>query len=347
MAMLGSAQEAIGEIAGFTSDSSGEHAAVHPGRTITTPRRSLSDDSAVGRQRKPRTHSRSLLRVSAVLVLAVESVGASAQSQSLPQVPRPAASLQAIGNDPHHAKPPSAESLKTAIAPDPQPPDFIIIGFVGGFVRRNDGKHREVQFAAQIRGRYAHVHAEVYGNHQRARALLQVLTLLDTNRDGVLSASEKQSARIILYGHSWGGSAAIALARELGKDGIPVLLTIQIDSINKLGQTDFLVPANVENAVNFYQTHGLLHGVSEIRAADPATTKIIGNFHMSYKGQRMRCSEYPWYSRMFTKPHIEIESDPRVWDDIGSLIDAELAQDKPNAPLPLPSPAGFAGSPGR
>jgi len=80
--------------------------------------------------------------------------------------------------------------------------------------------------------------------------------------------SERSSARIILYGHSWGASEAINLARSLQKDGIPVLLTIQIDSIPKIGQNDRWIPANVAQAVNFYQRDGLLHGRRRILAED-------------------------------------------------------------------------------
>ena len=60
----------------------------------------------------------------------------------------------------------------------------IIIGFVGGFVSRNDSKHPEVQFAAYLRDRYPTIHAEVFGNHHGRKALHQVVDLLDTDHDG-------------------------------------------------------------------------------------------------------------------------------------------------------------------
>jgi len=49
------------------------------------------------------------------------------------------------------------------------------------------------------------------------------------------------------------------MARLLEKDGIPVLLTVQVDSVSK-GQDDKLISANVAQAINFYQIDGLLHG---------------------------------------------------------------------------------------
>ena len=90
--------------------------------------------------------------------------------------------------------------------------------------------------------------------------------MLDTDHNGTLSAAEKLKARIVLYGHSWGASEAVSMARALQKDGVPVLLTIQVDSVSKLGKDDRFIPANVAQAVNFYQLDGLLHGQRQIVA---------------------------------------------------------------------------------
>jgi len=220
-----------------------------------------------------------------------------------------------------------ARSLATPLpAVDSPLHKVIVIGFVGGFVRHDDAKHAEVQFAAQLRDRYASaVDAKVFGNHSGQEALGYVLGLLDTNRDGVLSALEREQARIIIFGHSWGGTETVLLARALQRQHIPVLLTIQVDSVSKPGQGDITIPANVAHAVNFYQSNGLLHGHSEILAMDPERTNIIGNFHMTYKDHPVNCDQFPWFARVFTKPHIEIENDPRVWAEAASLIDAELS----------------------
>jgi pimeloyl-ACP methyl ester carboxylesterase len=202
----------------------------------------------------------------------------------------------------------------------------IVVGFVGGFVRHDDARHAEVQFAARLRSRYASaVDVRVFGNHSGQEALHYVLHLLDTNRDGVLNASERRRAQVIIFGHSWGGTETVLLARALQQQRIPVLLTIQVDSIGKPGQGNIAIPANVAHAVNFYQSNGLLHGRSKIVAVDPERTNIIGNFHMTYTDHPINCDNFPWYSRVFTKPHLEIENDPRVWAEAASLIDAELS----------------------
>src|SRR5579863_7427054 len=46
----------------------------------------------------------------------------------------------------------SANGAETTAAPPS--PDVIVIGFVGGFVRRNDTVHQEVQLAAHLRKQY-------------------------------------------------------------------------------------------------------------------------------------------------------------------------------------------------
>jgi hypothetical protein len=201
----------------------------------------------------------------------------------------------------------------------------IVIGFVGGFVKSNDARHPEVNFAALLRDRDPSVvHAEVFSNHDGKKARRRVLQLLDTDGDGTLTSTERAQATIIIYGHSWSASQTVTLARELGKFGIPVLLTIQLDSVRKPGQDDSTIPDNVENAVNFYQPRGLIHGRSVIRAADPTRTNVLGNIRMTYARGQINCDNYPWLPRVFNRPHHEIENDPRVWDQVVSLIDSEL-----------------------
>ena len=213
--------------------------------------------------------------------------------------------------------PPVADSMNRKV---------IVIGFVGGFVRHDDTKHAEVQFATRLRQRYpSAIDVKVFGNHSGQEALRHVLRLIDTDRDGILTAIEKAQARIIIFGHSWGATETVMLARELERKHIPVLLTIQVDSIAKPGQENFTIPANVANAVNFYQSTGLLHGRSEILAMDPGRTNIIGNFQMTYKDHPINVDRFPWFARVFTRPHIEIENDPRVWAQAASLIDQQLS----------------------
>jgi hypothetical protein len=213
---------------------------------------------------------------------------------------------------------------RPAAAVLPVPP-FIVIGFVGGFVRQDDLVHSTVQLAERLRKDYpSGVSIATFQNRQGSKAREHILRLLDIDQDGTLSPVEKQNARIIIYGHSWGASQTVTLARQLEREGIHVLLTIQVDSVSKAGEQDSLIPANVSQAVNFYQTAGIIHGRSEIRAVDPARTEILGNFRFDYSNHPVRCDEYPWLSRVLMKSHIEIECDPKVWNQVESLIRAKL-----------------------
>lgn len=225
----------------------------------------------------------------------------------------------------------SSNASTTSVSAEPP---VIVIGFVGGFVRHDANIHSTVQVAARLRQGYpAGVYAEVLENRRREKARAEIVRRIDLDGNGILSPEERQQARIILYGHSWGASAVVTLARELEREAIPVLLTVQVDSVSKPGQNDKVIPANVAAAANFYQLDGFLHGEPQIRAADPTRTQIIGNFRSEYKQNPIECKEYPWYNRVFMKAHIEIECDPRVWGQVESLIQSRLPQ--PHAEKPI------------
>jgi hypothetical protein len=201
----------------------------------------------------------------------------------------------------------------------------IVIGFVGGHVHRDDAIHSVVQLAERLQRDYpSGVYAAAYENHRGEEAHDAVLRLVDADHDGELSAEEKNSARVILYGHSWGASEAVTLARQLESDGIPVLLTLQVDSVTKKDENDAVIPSNVAEAANFFQPDGIIHGRAAIRAADPTRTQILGNFQFDYKKNPVRCDEYPWFGRTFAKTHIEIECDPAVWNQVEMLIRSKL-----------------------
>src|SRR5215467_11141581 len=94
--------------------------------------------------------------------------------------------------------------------PAPPAASAIVIGFVGGFVRHDDRVHMEVQLANRLRGEFAPSTAvQLFENHRGKDAYQSVLHLLDANHDGHLTAEEKQNARIIIFGHSWGASETV------------------------------------------------------------------------------------------------------------------------------------------
>ena len=205
-------------------------------------------------------------------------------------------------------------------------PSNIVIGFVGGFVSHENLHHGPVQLAQRIRqtspkGTYI----RVFENRRRKRAYDAIIRQLDTDRDGILSSEEKARARIILFGQSWGASAAVILARELRRQGIPVLLTVQVDSVAKVWQNDAVIPDNVAEAVNFYQPHGIIHGRAKITAADPAKTEILGNYLTDYRKEPIQCPQASWFDHVFTPSHMQTDCDPRLWSQIENMVQRRLS----------------------
>jgi len=204
-------------------------------------------------------------------------------------------------------------------------PSYILIGFVGGFVRHDNPNHGPVQFAERLQQWLPKdAHLQMFENRRRKAAFRTIVSLLDADHNGVLSPEEKAQARIILFGQSWGGSAAVMLARDLNRAHIPVLLTVQVDSVAKLGENDAVIPENVAEAVNFYQPHGMVHGRKQIRAAEGSKTQILGNYRFDYKQSPVRCEGYSWADRTFTRSHMQIECDPKLWQQVEDVIRKQI-----------------------
>ena len=209
----------------------------------------------------------------------------------------------------------------------------LVVGFMGGFVHSDDLRHSEVQIARQIQRTYGdRVQVRMFENRERAEARRFVLDWVGSEERQRRLNREESDPLIILFGHSWGASAVVSLARELQQDGVRIALTIQVDSVRKKGEDDSVIPPNVAEAINFYQPDGMLHGRSTITAADSSRTRIIGNLRFQYEREPAECRPYPWYDRLLFKGHTAIECDPKVWSQVEGLIKTRL----PDA-VPAPS----------
>jgi len=207
-----------------------------------------------------------------------------------------------------------------AVSTHPQDPSLILVGFVGGFVRHDNPHQQPVLIAQRLRQSLGHdAFVQVFENRHRRQAYQTIVRLLDRNHDGFLSDQEKSQAHIVLFGHSWGASAAVILARELARIDIPVLLTVQVDSVAKLWQHDAVIPDNVTAAVNFYQPHGLIHGRARISAANSSKTEILGNYRYDYREQPVRCESMSWFDHL-TPSHAQSECDPHLWSRVENLV---------------------------
>jgi hypothetical protein len=198
----------------------------------------------------------------------------------------------------------------------------LVLGIVGGWESWANDSHVVRGVVMRIRNRkLPGVWAETVENHSLDLGRVLIRKALDRNGDGVLQPDETADARLIIYGQSLGASATLRLARDLESWGVPVLLTIQIDSV---GRDDTVVPANVRAAANLYQRDWVLRGEEKIRAADPSKTRIIGNFRYKYRGKDGRRVPYPkeetTLRKIFLNRHLEMQYDPAVWDHVERLI---------------------------
>jgi hypothetical protein len=203
-----------------------------------------------------------------------------------------------------------------------QPDAYLVLGFLGGREPWDNEKRGVRQLALRLRQQLgAHspaVSVETVENRKRKLAHRLIRNALDRNADGALDAAERRSARIILYGQSFGGAAVVKLARELHALEIPVLLTIQIDSV---GRGDARIPANVACAANLYQDDGLfIRGEKPIRADDAPRTRILGNFDYNYTGKKIDLSKVSWLKKAFRTAHTKMDFDPEVWARVEGMI---------------------------
>jgi hypothetical protein len=165
-------------------------------------------------------------------------------------------------------------------------------------------------------------HIETVENQKRGLALRLVREFFDTNADGTLCEHEKRRARLALYGQSFGGAAVLKFSRQMQGLGIPVQLTVQIDSV---GRGDRRVPPNVSRAANLYQSNGILiKGQAAVTAEDPSRTEILGNFQFDYSGRKIDLSGVRWYQKILRVAHAKMGQDPEVWELVERLILDEI-----------------------
>jgi hypothetical protein len=201
--------------------------------------------------------------------------------------------------------------------PLPLPPgDTLVLGIVGGW-ERWDAEQRIIRrLCLMLREeKLPGVHVETVENHKLYLA-----------QELIEKAFPEGGHRIVIYGQSLGGAAAVRLARWLNERNIPVLFTLQMDSI---GVKHSVIPPNVRAAANLYQRDlGFIRGLGRIRAEDPERTKIIGNFRFRYPlGKEINLYTEPWVRKTFMTSHLKFEYDPEVWAMALDLLKQHL----PNA----------------
>ncbi len=203
------------------------------------------------------------------------------------------------------------------------PSETLVLGFLGGRDAWNDDRRAVRALALRLRAmELPGVRVETVENTKRAVALRLIREAFDRNSDGRLDDAERAGARLIVYGQSFGGAAVVKLAKQLEELGVPILLTVQIDSV---GMGDAVIPPNVRRAANLYQDSGwIIEGEAPIRAADPERTEIIGNFEYDYRDSDIDISHVSFWRKFFRYAHTRMEFDAAVWSHVETLILGEL-----------------------
>lgn len=195
----------------------------------------------------------------------------------------------------------------------------LIIGFMGGRESWDNDERGVRKLALKLRAmNLPGVHVETVENKKRRLAIELIRKAFDRDRSGRLDEHERASARLIIYGQSFGGAAVVKLARQLKEMDVPVLLTVQVDSV---GRGDKTIPSNVARAANLFQRNGLIiKGEREIRPEEGGKTAIIGNFKFDYNRKKIDLSEVSWLKRLFHTAHTKMDHDPEVWSLVEKLI---------------------------
>jgi len=188
----------------------------------------------------------------------------------------------------------AARPLKFSRVEDSSPPCKIVYaGFVGALEQAGHKNSGVVQIRDTLRGPgYSDVCAESFIPVAWNSGLNWILKHFPSH-PGQLTPEELTSApSVILVGHSTGGWAMLAVARDLRDKNIPVELTVQIDSV---GFADYTVPRNVKSGAIFHAWDVLMFMTTKsLRTEDPVHTKIVAN--VVVKGAN----------------HLSITRDPRI-----------------------------------
>lgn len=205
-------------------------------------------------------------------------------------------------------------------APQPAPEgSCVVVGLLGGLDAWDDESKGVRRLALTLRDPAEGRYAETFENRRAGLAREFVVRTFDAGRDATPAGS--RDVRVVVYGQSLGGMAAVGLARALERDGVTVDLLVLIDSV---GPGDGTIPGNVRQVANLFQDDGrIIRGQHPIAAADPAATRVIGEWEYEYDeppGSGIDVGDLSWHKRAFRVAHAKMDRDPRVWERVESLV---------------------------
>jgi len=160
---------------------------------------------------------------------------------------------------------------------------ILYAGIVGGLETPNNKRSGVVQMRDRLKGpTYTDVCARTFSPYHWTAGRNWILSHFPEHPGPMSDIELKQAPKVIVVGHSLGGWAALSVARSLDSEGIPVELTIQVDSV---GITDHTVPKNVREAAVFHARDILMFlTTKKIKAADASQTRLVANIRVEGVG---------------------------------------------------------------
>lgn len=171
----------------------------------------------------------------------------------------------------------------TQSSEQPQPCRIVFLGFVGALEPPGNKSSGVVQLRDLLNGpQFSDVCAKVYSPYVWTEGRDWLLSHFPEHSGAITEEELAQAPKVVLVGHSMGGWAMLSVARELRARGIPVELTVQVDSV---GITDYTVPRNVKAGAIFHAHDVLMFLTTKnVRLEDPTKTRLVANVLVSHAG---------------------------------------------------------------
>jgi hypothetical protein len=172
-----------------------------------------------------------------------------------------------------------AQAMKT----DDADCKILYVGIVGGLETPNNKRSGIVQVRDTLRDpAYTEVCARTFSPYDWMAGRSWILSHFPQHTGPMTEIELGQAPKVVLACHSLGGWAVISVARSLDREGIPVELTVQVDSV---GITDHTVPKNVKEAAIFHARDILMFMTTkEIKTEDANRTKLVANIRVEGVG---------------------------------------------------------------
>ncbi len=205
-----------------------------------------------------------------------------------------------------HASPPRGKSpLRTAA-----PCQVVVVGYTGGLETATTSASGIVWIRDRLRSlNVPDLCVHTFSAYNWTHGYRWVRSEFGAENDAGLTPDViRNGPKVVIYGHSFGGWATVSLARRLERAGIPIEMTVQMDSI---GITDKTLPPNVRESANFYERNTrVLHARGTIHAQDPSRTRILENIHLPH-GNHYTVSRDPQISDLIVGKVLELYQPPQ------------------------------------